>query len=98
VWRFYRRSLALDWAENRPVPPQAGASIADGVAMGQPIRRGSLLSAAAAFRCAKVILRPARAINCDVRTLLAAQDHHRGSEHRVDVSCRASRVTETADS
>jgi len=36
VWRFYRRSLTLDWMEERLVPAQEGPGIADGVAMGQP--------------------------------------------------------------
>lgn len=36
AWRFYRRSLALDWMEERPVPLPEGPGIADGVVMGRP--------------------------------------------------------------
>jgi len=36
VWRFYRRSLTLDWMEERQIAPQEGPGIAGGVAMGQP--------------------------------------------------------------
>lgn len=36
VWRFYRRSLALDWMEERLVPPRDGPSMADAVTMGRP--------------------------------------------------------------
>lgn len=34
VWRFHRRSLALDWSEERDAPQTAG--IGEGAAMGQP--------------------------------------------------------------
>jgi len=36
TWRFYRRSLALDWMEDRAVPPPHSTGIDDGVAMGHP--------------------------------------------------------------
>jgi hypothetical protein len=35
TWRFYRRSLVLDWAEERAVPPREGPGIADDVPIGR---------------------------------------------------------------
>jgi len=35
-WRFYRRSLALDWMEERALPTQEGSGVTDGVALGCP--------------------------------------------------------------
>jgi hypothetical protein len=36
VWRFYRRSLALDWMEDREIPGDPDDSIGKGVDMGRP--------------------------------------------------------------
>ena len=36
VWRFWRRSLVLDWMENRAVPPSEGPGIDDGLSVGRP--------------------------------------------------------------
>jgi hypothetical protein len=36
VWRFFRRSLALDWMDERPVLPQEGPGLAEGMPIGRP--------------------------------------------------------------
>jgi hypothetical protein len=36
VWRFWRRSLALDWMERRAVQPEEKTEEADGVQLGRP--------------------------------------------------------------
>lgn len=36
VWRFYRRSLVLDWTEERAISPAAGTKAAAGIASGRP--------------------------------------------------------------
>jgi hypothetical protein len=36
IWRFFRRSLALDWMERRAIPPRQGPGTTAGATMGQP--------------------------------------------------------------
>ncbi|WP_226016570.1 nuclear transport factor 2 family protein [Novosphingobium sp. FKTRR1] len=53
VWRFWRRSLVLDWFEDRALARGEGPSIDDGVEMGEPGAQDAVYSRLPMFAAAR---------------------------------------------